>query len=119
MPSAEVAPGRTMTSGAVTAPSGTAAAADGMPGTTRPTTPVISTVARRWPVVLRIVVGMAASDRRCRTRGRTRRSSAVRPADRSEEHTSELQSRQYLVCRLLLEKKKNTKLTPTKNKEVV
>src|SRR3712207_7474146 len=28
-------------------------------------------------------------------------------ATRSEEHTSELQSRQYLVCRLLLEKKKN------------
>src|SRR3712207_7460003 len=27
--------------------------------------------------------------------------------DRSEEHTSELQSRQYLVCRLLLEKKKD------------
>src|SRR3712207_8132902 len=31
-------------------------------------------------------------------------------AARSEEHTSELQSRQYLVCRLLLEKKKS--LTP-------
>src|SRR3712207_7486213 len=30
-----------------------------------------------------------------------------RLAARSEEHTSELQSRQYLVCRLLLEKKKN------------
>src|SRR3712207_8907942 len=29
-------------------------------------------------------------------------------AGRSEEHTSELQSRQYLVCRLLLEKKKHT-----------
>src|SRR3712207_8138039 len=29
-----------------------------------------------------------------------------RPELRSEEHTSELQSRQYLVCRLLLEKKK-------------
>ena len=28
---------------------------------------------------------------------------------RSEEHTSELQSRQYLVCRLLLEKKKKNK----------
>src|SRR3712207_8324745 len=28
------------------------------------------------------------------------------PSSRSEEHTSELQSRQYLVCRLLLEKKK-------------
>src|SRR3712207_8163717 len=31
----------------------------------------------------------------------------VRSCRRSEEHTSELQSRQYLVCRLLLEKKKN------------
>src|SRR3712207_7188312 len=30
--------------------------------------------------------------------------------ERSEEHTSELQSRQYLVCRLLLEKKKRTAL---------
>src|SRR3712207_7999215 len=30
------------------------------------------------------------------------------PSLRSEEHTSELQSRQYLVCRLLLEKKKKT-----------
>src|SRR3712207_7042219 len=32
--------------------------------------------------------------------------SARNPHIRSEEHTSELQSRQYLVCRLLLEKKK-------------
>src|SRR3712207_8868640 len=31
---------------------------------------------------------------------------------RSEEHTSELQSRQYLVCRLLLEKKKNAYSCP-------
>src|SRR3712207_9173132 len=31
---------------------------------------------------------------------------ALEVQDRSEEHTSELQSRQYLVCRLLLEKKK-------------
>src|SRR3712207_8110207 len=31
---------------------------------------------------------------------------------RSEEHTSELQSRQYLVCRLLLEKKKTTYTAP-------
>src|SRR3712207_8340684 len=39
-----------------------------------------------------------------------RRHDAQRPGGRtarSEEHTSELQSRQYLVCRLLLEKKKN------------
>src|SRR3712207_8988264 len=33
--------------------------------------------------------------------------------ERSEEHTSELQSRQYLVCRLLLEKKKNYTLLPS------
>src|SRR5258707_8631723 len=33
------------------------------------------------------------------------------PVPRSEEHTSELQSRQYLVCRLLLEKKKHTPTT--------
>src|SRR3712207_7953658 len=32
-------------------------------------------------------------------------------AERSEEHTSELQSRQYLVCRLLLEKKKKEKMS--------
>src|SRR3712207_7768223 len=32
----------------------------------------------------------------------------LRNGRRSEEHTSELQSRQYLVCRLLLEKKKKT-----------
>src|SRR3712207_8198649 len=37
----------------------------------------------------------------------------VAPGDlRSEEHTSELQSRQYLVCRLLLEKKILTSSTP-------
>src|SRR5256886_7607787 len=35
-------------------------------------------------------------------------SRARRPAGRSEEHTSELQSQSNLVCRLLLEKKKNT-----------
>src|SRR3712207_7716796 len=36
---------------------------------------------------------------------------AARPCPRSEEHTSELQSRQYLVCRLLLEKKKITSVS--------
>src|SRR5258707_9222539 len=35
---------------------------------------------------------------------------------RSEEHTSELQSRQYLVCRLLLEKKNNKKSKSRENK---
>src|SRR3712207_8626790 len=37
----------------------------------------------------------------------------IRPSNRSEEHTSELQSRQYLVCRLLLEKKNNIDNTYT------
>src|SRR5215203_6494555 len=36
---------------------------------------------------------------------------------RSEEHTSELQSRQYLVCRLLLEKKKKIKIMIKLNKK--
>src|SRR5947209_9200415 len=45
--------------------------------------------------------GRAGSGQILRTRSHT-----VRPLWRSEEHTSELQSRQYLVCRLLLEKKK-------------
>src|SRR3989442_2702253 len=35
---------------------------------------------------------------------------AVAAGGRSEEHTSELQSRPHLVCRLLLEKKKNTSI---------
>src|SRR5206468_7136718 len=39
----------------------------------------------------------------------TTSSCAIIPADRSEEHTSELQSRSDLVCRLLLEKKKKKK----------
>src|SRR2546425_2730245 len=37
---------------------------------------------------------------------------ANQTTDRSEEHTSELQSLAYLVCRLLLEKKKNKRLRP-------
>src|SRR5947209_10350227 len=39
-------------------------------------------------------------------RERTPRVRSIEDHQRSEEHTSELQSRQYLVCRLLLEKKK-------------
>src|SRR3712207_7983868 len=41
-----------------------------------------------------------------RRHGRAGRGRVVGQRSRSEEHTSELQSRQYLVCRLLLEKKK-------------
>src|SRR3712207_7879858 len=47
----------------------------------------------------------AARSRRAGRHPRQREGEQQHP--RSEEHTSELQSRQYLVCRLLLEKKKN------------
>src|SRR3712207_8285016 len=54
--------------------------------------------------------GAGGRARHPRARAAQRRRPAVQLAlrrRRSEEHTSELQSRQYLVCRLLLEKKKN------------
>src|SRR3712207_5287787 len=49
-----------------------------------------------------------ASKPEFRSRRTTKLIDAQHITGRSEEHTSELQSRQYLVCRLLLEKKKNT-----------
>src|SRR5439155_14174857 len=54
---------------------------------------------------VRVVVTEAL--RRLRGAGPRSRRHARTSADRSEEHTSELQSRGHLVCRLLLEKKKN------------
>src|SRR3712207_8814722 len=76
----------------------------------------------------RVVVGVFGGGYRTRAEGRNRAALAAvipdprvvdgeadegrkpRPLliERSEEHTSELQSRQYLVCRLLLEKKKQS-----------
>src|SRR3712207_8955294 len=48
----------------------------------------------------------AWSDEQCHVRAQdSNQQNTGPPAARSEEHTSELQSRQYLVCRLLLEKK--------------
>src|SRR3712207_8837291 len=78
------------------------------------------------PIYLRSLLPMVGQDYPCATAGEhtitdtipkedddgwlpTSRSNRCRDAERSEEHTSELQSRQYLVCRLLLEKKKNLK----------
>src|SRR3712207_8365871 len=50
--------------------------------------------------------GRALDGRRVDAQERADHLPAGAAAARSEEHTSELQSRQYLVCRLLLEKKK-------------
>src|SRR3712207_7246877 len=63
---------------------------------------------RRLPVPAHPVHPGALDARRPgQPRGRDRQGSPGHRGHRSEEHTSELQSRQYLVCRLLLEKKKN------------
>src|SRR2546423_2916917 len=47
------------------------------------------------------------------------RVSGLAPSERSEEHTSELQSLAYLVCRLLLEKKKRANLRPVLQRRVI
>src|SRR3712207_8107692 len=62
-------------------------------------------------------VRRGASRRRVRRQSTSPDKPRLRPrrrpgTGRSEEHTSELQSRQYLVCRLLLEKKKNFTIPP-------
>src|SRR3712207_8361254 len=57
---------------------------------------------REHLVAVALVRHHAEDDRRDREREDQR--AAREPQRRSEEHTSELQSRQYLVCRLLLEK---------------
>src|SRR3712207_8810617 len=71
---------------------------------------LILVVSRFWQTLLRDEYGVESEvvhngvDRR--------RFRPISPESRgSEEHTSELQSRQYLVCRLLLEKKKNSLAT--------
>src|SRR3712207_9142819 len=69
---------------------------DALPISTRSTSPL--TAARAAPTAF------ATSNRPGRSTTLSRGRSSRDP--RSEEHTSELQSRQYLVCRLLLEKKK-------------
>src|SRR5215475_15196085 len=62
-----------------------------------------------------------ANDRPPRNRARRlhriARSDRELPAARSEEHTSELQSREKLVCRLLLEKKKKKKKKESKERK--
>src|SRR3712207_8002428 len=69
-----------------------------------PEAPVLNPVRGAADVQVDLVVAEIGADP-----GRLRELPRLRSAElhrRSEEHTSELQSRQYLVCRLLLEKKK-------------
>src|SRR3712207_7724744 len=67
----------------------------------RSDTPVEGARARRPPVVFYRVAAKASQ----KAQIAALTGGSARSTSRSEEHTSELQSRQYLVCRLLLEKK--------------
>src|SRR5947209_9798112 len=69
---------------------------------------------RITPVAALLPLGRAAPEG---LPGRSDAHRTDREVLRSEEHTSELQSRQYLVCRLLLEKKKKKKKIDHKNKK--
>src|SRR2546430_3311831 len=60
--------------------------------------------------------GLGGASGEARPRGDDRR---ARRRDRSEEHTSELQSQSNLVCRLLLEKKKKTNVTDLSERVLV
>src|SRR5438045_7448006 len=73
--------------------------------------PIFMSITRGGVVVPTLALPLEANDQSC---GRIRSSYGPYPAtrlvvrlERSEEHTSELQSLRHLVCRLLLEKKKN------------
>src|SRR3712207_7579322 len=64
-----------------------------------------------WPNLVSVALGIRGLAHRVWRAagggaGSPRRGPTIGGVRRSEEHTSELQSRQYLVCRLLLEKKK-------------
>src|SRR3712207_8541378 len=73
-----------------------------------------------YTTLFRSVVPGSGSETRISSTGSTPSSESLPPSSlrriawgnssRSEEHTSELQSRQYLVCRLLLEKKKKNNI---------
>src|SRR5688572_31750614 len=62
----------------------------------------------RAPLELAVSDSPCASRVRCRIAATHPAADAPGSPERSEEHTSELQSQSNLVCRLLLEKKKNT-----------
>src|SRR2546422_4608353 len=72
--------------------------------------PIAANVERQ---AVRITRGLRAAVEARRVVGQRR---AIPEEVRSEEHTSELQSRLHLVCRLLLEKKKTTKARTSRKK---
>src|SRR2546422_2986907 len=70
----------------------------------------------RWAAV----AGVNSRRLRCRFLGQgSGQYTCTRPTERSEEHTSELQSRLHLVCRLLLEKKKKNTHTVSRDHSAI
>src|SRR5258708_10728742 len=59
-----------------------------------------------YTTLFRSMTAIRPSRARCNSVSRASASRSTTPSSRSEEHTSELQSPDHLVCRLLLEKKK-------------
>src|SRR3712207_7717639 len=68
----------------------------------------LGAVRRREVAIADIALGQPGWPKRATLIANAYHNQLQLPVLRSEEHTSELQSRQYLVCRLLLEKKKKT-----------
>src|SRR2546429_492496 len=83
-----------------------------------PCTTLISRTPARIPCTSKESGGRTASRRKSGRPSRANRNMRVSAHSRSEEHTSELQSRLHLVCRLLLEKKKKLTLTPPAVREM-
>src|SRR3712207_8832385 len=80
------------------------------PYTTLFRSPVVMASAKSAYSMAMIFRSVSAKGRPYRQRRLAPNKAVVTSSNRSEEHTSELQSRQYLVCRLLLEKKKKKTL---------
>src|SRR3712207_7414680 len=75
-----------------------------------PSAPITASPSASLPSAKRATAPRSDEDAPTHSAPRRTHDSGTSPCSsrcRSEEHTSELQSRQYLVCRLLLEKKKN------------
>src|SRR2546425_5971150 len=71
---------------------------------------------QRWAWAVSVAVGLVVLAVRAEEAAVVKKDRVnVRAQGRSEEHTSELQSLAYLVCRLLLEKKKKTKRTTNRH----
>src|SRR3712207_7258620 len=82
---------------------------DALPISTRVTRPSTARITSRIIIMVATIESNRIESKTFwREAARATRASRARRTVRSEEHTSELQSRQYLVCRLLLEKKNNT-----------